>query len=162
MSHFEFFWPKIHTVTNLHFLSKNSTLISCENCQFFGWKIRENVVVLDFLAVDNFDFTRKIVINIWWKTRENVGVLSKLQSDKKDVLSKNRWFPPLIQRKPKKTSKDTYSLAFWKLTLVGSALAFVHRLRPALRFATVSLAAGSRVRPDLMSQSVSLNMHLHT
>ena len=28
---------------------------------FFGWKTRENVVVLDFLAVDNFDFTRKIV-----------------------------------------------------------------------------------------------------
>ena len=28
---------------------------------FFGQKIHENVVVLDFLAVDNFDFTRKIV-----------------------------------------------------------------------------------------------------
>ena len=28
---------------------------------FFGWKTRENVVILDFLAVDNFDFTRKIV-----------------------------------------------------------------------------------------------------
>ena len=28
---------------------------------FLGWKTRENVVVLDFLAVDNFDFTRKIV-----------------------------------------------------------------------------------------------------
>ena len=27
----------------------------------FVWKTRENVVVLDFLAVDNFDFTRKIV-----------------------------------------------------------------------------------------------------
>ena len=27
----------------------------------FGWKTRENVVVLDLLAVDNFDFTRKIV-----------------------------------------------------------------------------------------------------
>ena len=31
---------------------------------FFGWKTRENVVVLVFLAVDNFDFTRKIVKNI--------------------------------------------------------------------------------------------------
>ena len=30
----------------------------------FGWKTRENVVVLDFLAVDNFDFTRKIVKKI--------------------------------------------------------------------------------------------------
>ena len=28
---------------------------------FLGWKTRENVLVLDFLAVDNFDFTRKIV-----------------------------------------------------------------------------------------------------
>ena len=27
---------KIHTVRNLHFLSKNSTLISRENCRFFG------------------------------------------------------------------------------------------------------------------------------
>ena len=43
-------------------LSKNSTLISQENCRFFlGWKTRENIVVLDILAVDNFDFTRKIV-----------------------------------------------------------------------------------------------------
>ena len=52
------------------FLSKNSTLISRENCRFFGWKTRENVVVLGFLAVDNFDFTRKIVqFFFWWKTR---------------------------------------------------------------------------------------------
>ena len=29
--------------------------------EFLGWKTRENVVVLGFLAVDNFDFTRKIV-----------------------------------------------------------------------------------------------------
>ena len=27
---------------------------------FFGWKTRENVVVLDFLVADNFDFKRKI------------------------------------------------------------------------------------------------------
>ena len=34
---------------------------------------------LDFLAVDNFNFTRKIVKKkVGWKTRENVGVLSKL------------------------------------------------------------------------------------
>ena len=30
----------------------------------FGSKTRENVGVLDFLAVDNFDFTRKIVKKI--------------------------------------------------------------------------------------------------
>ena len=34
---------------------------------FLGWKTRENVAVLDFLAVDNFDFTRKIVKEIWMK-----------------------------------------------------------------------------------------------
>ena len=28
---------------------------------FLGWKTRENVLVLDLLAVDNFDFTRKNV-----------------------------------------------------------------------------------------------------
>ena len=28
---------------------------------FLGWKILENVVVLDFFADNNFDFTRKIV-----------------------------------------------------------------------------------------------------
>ena len=47
---------------------------------FLGWKTRENIVVLDFLAVDNFDFTRKIVkkklgeklvirLNLWTKIR---------------------------------------------------------------------------------------------
>ena len=36
-------------------------------------------MVLDFLAVDNFDFTRKIVKKILGeKNRENVEVLSKL------------------------------------------------------------------------------------
>ena len=29
-----------------------------------GWKTRENVMVWDFLAVDNFDITRKIVKKI--------------------------------------------------------------------------------------------------
>jgi len=43
----------------------------------------ENIVVLDFLAVDNFDFTRKIVKKIRGETGEkliknNAGVLSKL------------------------------------------------------------------------------------
>ena len=42
---------------------------------FCGGKTRENVVVLDFLAVDNFDFTRKIVKKV---LGEKLGVLSKL------------------------------------------------------------------------------------
>ena len=44
----------IPTVQNLQFVSKNSILIFF----FLGRKTRENVVVLDILAVDNFDFTR--------------------------------------------------------------------------------------------------------
>ena len=41
---------------------------------FFGWKTRENAVVLDFLAVDYFDFTRKIVKKKFGvKTREMLG-----------------------------------------------------------------------------------------
>ena len=52
----------LHTVRNLHFLSKKSTMISRENCRFFwGEKLVKMFLVLDFLAVDNFDFTRKIV-----------------------------------------------------------------------------------------------------
>ena len=47
-----------------------------KSVDFYGWKTRENVVVLYFLAVDNLSFTRKIVKKIEWKTRENVGVLS--------------------------------------------------------------------------------------
>ena len=68
-----------HTVRNLNFLSENSTLISRESCRFFfGRKTRENVVVLDFLAIDNFDFTRKIVKKIWGeKLVKMLGFLSK-------------------------------------------------------------------------------------
>ena len=56
-----------HTVRNLHFLSKIQLWFSEKIVDFLGWKTRENVVVLDFLAVDNFDFTRKIVKKIWVK-----------------------------------------------------------------------------------------------
>ena len=57
----------------LNFLAKNTLFeifIFCPKIQlwfpvkivdFFGRKTRENVVLMDFLAVDNFDFTRKIV-----------------------------------------------------------------------------------------------------
>ena len=46
---------------------------------FLGWKTRKNVVVLDSLAVDNFDFTRKIVKKIWLKNLWKCwGFVSKL------------------------------------------------------------------------------------
>ena len=54
-----------HTVWNLHFCPKIQLWFPEKIVDFFGWKTRENVVVLDFLAVDNFDFTRKIVKKIW-------------------------------------------------------------------------------------------------
>ena len=46
--------------SNLHILSKNSTLISWE--KLLLEKIREIAVVLNFLAVDNFDFTKKKIL----------------------------------------------------------------------------------------------------
>ena len=47
-------------------------------------KTREYAAVLEFLAVDNFDFTRKIVKNI---LGEIVGVLVKIE-----ILDKNLTF----------------------------------------------------------------------
>ena len=55
--------PKCLKIT--HFFSKNSTLISQKNCRFFlGEKLVKMLWFLDLLAVDNFDFTRKIVKKI--------------------------------------------------------------------------------------------------
>ena len=53
-----------HILFKIFIFCPNSTLISRENCRLFGGKTRENIVVLDFLTVDNFDFTRKIVKKI--------------------------------------------------------------------------------------------------
>ena len=47
------------------FCPKIQHLLPEKIVDFLGWKNCENVVVLDFLAVDNFDFTRKIVKKIW-------------------------------------------------------------------------------------------------
>ena len=59
----------------IYILAPNITEILLRSAQILS----EHVVVLDFLAVDNFDFTRKIgQKNIGRKTREIVGVLSKL------------------------------------------------------------------------------------
>ena len=46
-----------------------TTLISREKLsKYFGWKTRENVVVLDILAVDNFEFHKKnCQKKFWWK-----------------------------------------------------------------------------------------------
>ena len=46
------------------FCPKNQLWFSKKIIKNFLWKTRENVVVLDFLGVDNFNFTRKIVKKI--------------------------------------------------------------------------------------------------
>ena len=52
-------------------------------------KTRENAAVLDFLDVDNFDFTRTIVKKKFgWKSRENVEDLHFLVDDKVDFPRK--------------------------------------------------------------------------
>ena len=79
-----------HAVRNLNFVSKNWTLISRENCRFLFWvKNLRKCCGLVSLAVDNFDFTRKIV-NFYfvWKTRENVVVLDFLTVDNLDFTRK--------------------------------------------------------------------------
>ena len=44
---------------------------------FWGWKTRENVVVLDFLGIDDFDFTRKMVKKIDEKLVKMLGFWQK-------------------------------------------------------------------------------------
>ena len=48
----------LHTVRNLHFLSKNSTLISRENCRILG--VKNSWICCGFWLL-SFDFTRKAV-----------------------------------------------------------------------------------------------------
>ena len=61
---------------------------------FFGWKTREIVLVLGFLAVNNFDFTRKIV-------KKNLGekLVKMLGFIKIEFLDKNLTFR-MFQSKP--------------------------------------------------------------
>ena len=56
-------------------------------------------MVLDFLAANNFDFTRKIVKKKnWRKTRENVVVLSKLNFWTKIDFSNNVGLASIFER----------------------------------------------------------------
>ena len=68
-----------HTVRNLHFLSKNSTLISRENCRFFWVKNSWKCCGFGLFSCWQLWFNEKnCQKNCGWKTRENVGVLSTL------------------------------------------------------------------------------------
>ena len=73
--------------------SKSSFFVQKFNFDFprklsilLGWKTRENVVVLDFLAVDNFDFTRKIV-------KKNLGekLVKKLEFCQNWIFGQKIW-----------------------------------------------------------------------
>ena len=81
----------MHIARNLHFLSKNPTLISRKNCRFFMWKTRENVVVLDFLAVANFDFTKKIVKKIWVNNSLKCWGFVKIELLDKNLTLRTVW-----------------------------------------------------------------------
>ena len=52
-------FPDGYTVRNLHFCPKIQIWFPVKIIDFFVWNTRENVVVLECLAVNNFDFTRK-------------------------------------------------------------------------------------------------------
>ena len=71
-------------------------------------------MVLGFLAVDNFDITRKIAIKKFgWKTRENVGVLSKLNGPKFDFSnSVSQWMQTKIQNLNKKSLQIIFFFFF--------------------------------------------------
>ena len=57
--------------------------------KYFGWKTRENAVVLHYSAVDHFDLPRKIVKKyLMWKTRENAVVLDYLAVEHFDFTRK--------------------------------------------------------------------------
>ena len=73
------FLPFLHTVRNIHFLSKNSTLISRENCRFLGVKNSWKRCGFGLFSCWQLWFHEKNCQKIFgWKARENVGVLSKL------------------------------------------------------------------------------------
>ena len=68
-----------HCSKSSFFVQKSNFDILRKLSIFWVWKTRENVEVLNFSAIDNFDFTRKIAKKmLGGKNRENVGVLSQL------------------------------------------------------------------------------------
>ena len=83
---------------------------------FFGWKTRENVVVLDFLAVDNFDFTRKIVKKKnWVKNSWKYWGFVKIE-----FLDKNSTFRIVCG----------FSLPFTKVWKPSKKVSFQHNIEP--------------------------------
>ena len=109
--------------------SKNSTFIFRENCRFFGRKIRDNVVVLYFLAVDNFDFTKKIVKKIGMKNSWKYWGFVKIE-----FLDKNLTFR-IVCVKDDKISKWKWSF-FRYLRVVAAKASFPSTPRVASSYCT--------------------------
>ena len=84
------FSAKTHCSKSSFFVQKFNFDFPRKLSIFWGGKTRENVVVLDFLAVDNFDLTRKIVKIILGEKlfSENVVVLDFLAVDNFDFTRK--------------------------------------------------------------------------
>ena len=59
------------------------------NC--FRVKTRENASVMDFLALDNFDFTRKIVKKIWVKNSSKCWSFVKIEFLDKNLTFRIVW-----------------------------------------------------------------------
>ena len=80
MGHWKCFWT-LHIVRNLHFFSKNSTLISRENCRFFLVKNSWKWFGFGLFSCWQLWFHEKnCQKDLEWKTRKNVEVvLSKVK-----------------------------------------------------------------------------------
>ena len=76
-----------HTVRNLHFLSKNTTLISRENCRFFGVKNSWKCFGFGQLWFHEKNCQK----NFGWKTRENVGFFVKIEFLDKNLTFRIVW-----------------------------------------------------------------------
>ena len=101
---------------------------------FSWWKTRENVVVLNFLAVDNFDFTRKIVKkNLGEKLLKMLGFCQNWNFGQKFDFynsvqggdNKDYWISSYII--PLTWSRVTTFVPSYPLLLLSSALSSVQK-----------------------------------
>ena len=131
MRHFSWFLNTVHLHPEFEifiFCPKNSTLISRENYRFFRVKTRENVVVFDFIAFDNSDFTRKIVKkNLGEKPVKMLGFFVKVEFLYKNLTfwivrkytTSNRWqifcifYWPRLSKNGSNNSIFPSILEFW-------------------------------------------------
>ena len=106
----------IHTVRNLHFLFvQKFNFDFLKKCRFFVWKTCENVVVLDFLGVDKFDFTRKIAKKNWVKNSWKCWGLVKIEFLDENLTFRICNFPYFLtdKQKTKKSAGNSNYPSFY-------------------------------------------------